>query len=65
MDVIPDRGRRIAQGRTSACILNTEARSVNRPNVGRQTRKPALRNAHFVMVMPSSFRGRVLFAVAA
>ena len=44
MDVIPDRRSRIAQGRASACILNTEARSMNRANVGRQTRRPALRN---------------------
>ena len=44
MDVTPDRGSRIAQGRTSACILNTEARSVHRPNVGRQTQRPTLRN---------------------
>ena len=51
MDVIPDRGRRIAQGRTSACILNTEARSVNRPNFGRQTQRPTLRNVWFVMFM--------------
>ena len=52
MDVIPDRGSRVAQGRTSARILNTKARSVHRSNVGRQTRRPTLRNVHFVMLMP-------------
>ena len=51
MDVTPDRRRRIAQGRTSACILNTEARSVHRPNVGRQTQRPTLRNDWFVVLM--------------
>lgn len=51
MDVIPDRGRRIAQGRTSARILNTEVRSVSRPSVGRQTQRPALRNVYFVVLM--------------
>ena len=56
MDVIPDRGRRIAQGRSSACILNTKVRSVNRPNVGRQTRRPTLRNDWFVMFMAHLMR---------
>ena len=60
MDVMPDRKRRIAQGRASACILNTEARSVHRPNVGRQTQRPTLRNVHFVMFKPRWLRLRVI-----
>lgn len=59
MDVIPDRRRRIAQGRTSACILNTEARSVSRPNVGRQTRRPTLRNVYFVTSKELDIKKRI------
>ena len=56
MCVVSDRRRRIAQGRTSTRILNTEVRSVDRPNVGRQAQRPALRNVWFVMFMAHLMR---------